>query len=290
MRGLFLLLFWSLTATAVPISTEIKTALGDGNNHFVYDFDTAATRLMPPGWEIGYASIDYRELKVAHVASRHLTPRWTEVLGDAARRYGLALLIDMEKERALLVPNDEFRTPGIHFVRVNVKQHRERFMWDQFDALATKEKALFEYKQEREIALLKEAAEKKVKAELAERKMLLTKTAIKNESERQAEHAQLIARQESQHAELVASLNRDKSILAEKSQQLETTRSRLEVQRQMYREAVVAATDAESLSKAEVIQLEKQREKLKAIEDGLKIEKAEYRKTIDVMYLDKVPV
>lgn len=133
----------TLLLQASPQALALSTSNSSmGNVHHTsggqaYTLPSAAERLLPAGWKVLYSNNEYRNIMVRFSSSGKYTPRWTAIFDDVAKRFGVAMLISTQKKTVIVVPADEFKEAGNHFVQTNRLQHTNQYQWQFWIAQAS---------------------------------------------------------------------------------------------------------------------------------------------------------
>lgn len=81
------------------------------------------------GWRVLYTDSKYRDLSL-HFESSKYQIDWTSILDDAGLRYGLAYLVDMDKQELLITQaNTGLLKAGVHFVQPHIIEQSNRYRW-----------------------------------------------------------------------------------------------------------------------------------------------------------------
>lgn len=98
-------------------------------------FGEVTTQLMPADWTMKFTHPQQREMLIRYNQSK-IAPRWTQVIGDAAERYGLALLMDMSSKTAIVIPSGDQFGPGLHYVQAHIPSEANRYHWAKWQNAA----------------------------------------------------------------------------------------------------------------------------------------------------------
>lgn len=259
-----------------------------------FNLDKSTEFLMPSDWSLLFTDSDYRKLVIRYQNSK-VKPRWTAVMDDAMRRYGVTMMVDFENSRAVVAPADGFRQPGLHYIHTQVPEQVVRYRWERIHKRA-----------------LQEAASNDVDVQLARiSKAKAQSEANQREVTRRVELARddfrvKIERNNQALAAAKATLQRAETVVQKKSQELTRSRVQYDVAKAEY--GKMEAKSQSALTKAEATEITLQGERVNLAEteeafarelaknerqltfakEQLVREKYAYQQKVDQQYLLKV--
>ncbi len=169
------------------------------------------------GWELHFTDSSYRNLAV-HFDDTKAHPQWSTIVDDAAKRYGLAYLLDLENEKVIVTrANSGFLDAGIHYVQPRIVEQQKRYKWNDLIAKAATEKAEYNYQVKLDKQLQREAFEHQNKVQV-EQRAAYTRQHYKKKLEKElAVRDDLVKTEMSKlrnaHAQKVATLNKQRTDL-----------------------------------------------------------------------------